>query len=56
MYEKIVDEDPYVTPMMIYPAVHYTMGGTWVDYNLQTTIPGCFLLENLISLITELID
>jgi succinate dehydrogenase / fumarate reductase flavoprotein subunit len=32
MYEKIVDEDPYVTPMMIYPAVHYTMGGTWVDY------------------------
>jgi succinate dehydrogenase / fumarate reductase flavoprotein subunit len=33
MYEKIVDEDPYVTPMMIYPAVHYTMGGTWVDYN-----------------------
>jgi succinate dehydrogenase / fumarate reductase flavoprotein subunit len=42
MYEKIVDENPYVTPMMIYPAVHYTMGGTWVDYNLQTTIPGCF--------------
>ena len=42
MYEKIVDEDPYITPMMIYPAVHYTMGGTWVDYNLQTTIPGCF--------------
>lgn len=42
MYEKIVDEDPYKTPMMIYPAVHYTMGGIWVDYNLQTTIPGCF--------------
>ena len=42
MYEKIVDENPYVTPMMIYPAVHYTMGGTWVDYNLMTTIPGCF--------------
>ena len=42
MYEKIIDENPYVTPMMIYPAVHYTMGGTWVDYNLQTTIPGCF--------------
>ena len=42
MYDKIVDEDPYTTPMMIYPAVHYTMGGTWVDYNLQTTIPGCF--------------
>ena len=42
MYEKIVDENPYLTPMMIYPAVHYTMGGTWVDYDLQTTIPGCF--------------
>ena len=42
MYEKIVDEDPYTSPMMIYPAVHYTMGGTWVDYNLMTTIPGCF--------------
>ncbi len=42
MYEKIVDENPYVTPMMIYPAVHYTMGGTWVDYNLMTTIQGCF--------------
>jgi succinate dehydrogenase / fumarate reductase, flavoprotein subunit len=44
MYYKIVDEDPYETPMMIYPAVHYTMGGVWVDYNLQTTIPGCFCL------------
>ncbi len=42
MYLKIVDENPYITPMMIYPAVHYTMGGTWVDYNLMTTIPGCF--------------
>ena len=42
MYEKIVDEDPYKTPMMIYPAVHYTMGGIWVDYNLMTTIPGCY--------------
>jgi succinate dehydrogenase / fumarate reductase flavoprotein subunit len=42
MYDKIVDENPYTTPMMIYPAVHYTMGGTWVDYNLMTTIPGCF--------------
>ncbi|MFZ9030722.1 MAG: fumarate reductase/succinate dehydrogenase flavoprotein subunit [Robiginitalea sp.] len=42
MYEKIVDENPYKTPMMIYPAVHYTMGGLWVDYNLQTTIPGCY--------------
>ena len=42
MYEKIVDDDPYVTPMMIYPAIHYTMGGTWVDYELQTSIPGLF--------------
>ncbi|MDZ7606074.1 MAG: fumarate reductase/succinate dehydrogenase flavoprotein subunit [Cyclobacteriaceae bacterium] len=42
MYEKIVAENPYQTPMMIYPAVHYTMGGLWVDYNLQTTIPGLF--------------
>ncbi len=42
MYEKIVDENPYRTPMMIYPAVHYAMGGLWVDYNLQTTIPGCY--------------
>jgi len=44
MYEKIVDEDPYETPMMIYPAVHYTMGGLWVDYNLQTTIDGCYCI------------
>lgn len=44
MYEKIVDENPYETPMMIYPAVHYTMGGLWVDYNLMTTIPGCYAL------------
>jgi len=44
MYEKIVDENPYKTPMMIYPAVHYTMGGVWVDYNLMTTIPGCYCL------------
>ncbi|MGB7786194.1 MAG: fumarate reductase/succinate dehydrogenase flavoprotein subunit [Salinimicrobium sp.] len=42
MYEKIVDENPYETPMKIYPAVHYTMGGLWVDYNLQTTIPGLY--------------
>lgn len=42
MYEKIIDENPYQTPMMIYPAVHYTMGGLWVDYNLMTTIPGCY--------------
>jgi len=44
MYEKIVDENPYKTPMMIYPAVHYTMGGVWVDYNLMTSIPGCYAL------------
>ena len=44
MYEKIVDQDPYTTPMMIYPAVHYTMGGLWVDYNLMTTIEGCYCL------------
>ena len=43
MYEKIVDENPYGTPMMIYPAIHYTMGGTWVDYELQSTIPGLFV-------------
>jgi len=44
MYEKIVDENPYETPMMIYPAVHYTMGGLWVDYNLMTTIEGCYCI------------
>lgn len=44
MYQKITDDDPYVTPMKIYPAVHYTMGGVWVDYNLQSTIPGCFVI------------
>ncbi len=44
MYEKITDADPMVEPMMIYPAVHYTMGGLWVDYNLMTTIPGLFAL------------
>ncbi|MFN6379095.1 MAG: fumarate reductase/succinate dehydrogenase flavoprotein subunit [Flavobacteriales bacterium] len=42
MYEQIVAENPYETPMMIYPAVHYTMGGLWVDYELMTTIPGCY--------------
>ncbi len=42
MYEKITDQNPYKTPMMIYPAVHYTMGGLWVDSNLMTTIPGCY--------------
>lgn len=42
MYEKITNENPYETPMMIYPAIHYTMGGLWVDYELQTTVPGLF--------------
>jgi succinate dehydrogenase / fumarate reductase flavoprotein subunit len=44
MYERITGEDPYATPMRIYPAVHYTMGGLWVDYDLMSTIPGCFVL------------
>ncbi|MDO5656246.1 MAG: fumarate reductase/succinate dehydrogenase flavoprotein subunit [Flavobacteriaceae bacterium] len=43
MYEKITAENPYETPMKIYPAVHYTMGGIWVDYNLMSTIPGCYV-------------
>ena len=44
MYAKITDENPYQSPMRIYPAVHYTMGGLWVDYNLMTTIPGLFAI------------
>jgi succinate dehydrogenase / fumarate reductase flavoprotein subunit len=44
MYKQITDEDPYKVPMRIYPAVHYTMGGLWVDYNLMTTIPGLYAL------------
>jgi len=44
MYDKITGEDPYQTPMMIYPAVHYTMGGLWVDYNLMSTVDGLFVL------------
>jgi succinate dehydrogenase / fumarate reductase flavoprotein subunit len=44
MYKQITDDDPYTVPMMIYPAVHYTMGGLWVDYNLMTTIPGLYSL------------
>ncbi len=44
MYERITDEDPYVTPMRIYPAPHYTMGGLWVDYNLMSNIPGLYVL------------
>ena len=44
MYQKITGEDPYRTPMRIYPAPHYTMGGLWVDYNLMSTVPGLFVL------------
>ncbi|MDA8595573.1 fumarate reductase/succinate dehydrogenase flavoprotein subunit [Flavobacteriaceae bacterium] len=44
MYEKIVDNNPYETPMMIYPATHYTMGGVWVDYNLMTTVEGLYCI------------
>ena len=44
IYERITGEDPYKVPMRIYPAVHYTMGGLWVDYNLESTIPGLFVL------------
>lgn len=44
MYEQITDQDPYKVPMMIYPAIHYTMGGLWVDYNLMSNIPGLFVL------------
>jgi succinate dehydrogenase / fumarate reductase flavoprotein subunit len=44
MYERITGENPYETPMMIYPAVHYTMGGLWVDYNLMSTLPGLFVI------------
>jgi succinate dehydrogenase / fumarate reductase flavoprotein subunit len=44
MYQRITGEDPYVVPMRIYPAVHYTMGGLWVDYDLQSTIPGLFVV------------
>src|SRR5207342_2931723 len=44
MYERITDESPYKQPMRIYPAVHYTMGGLWVDYELMTTVPGLYCL------------
>ncbi len=44
MYEKITDQDPYKVPMMIYPAIHYVMGGTWVDYNLMTSVPGLYAI------------
>ena len=49
MYKQITAEDPYKVPMRIYPAVHYTMGGLWVDYNLMTTIPGLFALGEATS-------
>ena len=44
MYEKITNDNPYETPMMIYPAIHYTMGGIWVDYELMTSVPGLFAI------------
>jgi len=44
MYKNIIDQDPYETPMMIYPSAHFTMGGLWVDYNLMSTVPGLFAL------------
>ncbi len=44
MYKQITGDNPYEMPMMIYPAVHYTMGGLWVDYNLMTTVPGLYAL------------
>src|SRR5690606_20008372 len=44
MYQRITDENPYQVPMRIYPATHYTMGGLWVDYDLMTTVPGCYAL------------
>ncbi|AER40751.1 MAG: fumarate reductase/succinate dehydrogenase flavoprotein subunit [Flavobacteriales bacterium] len=44
MYEKITDKNPYKTPMKIYPSIHYTMGGLWVDYNLMSSIPGCYII------------
>ena len=44
MYQRITDEDPYQVPMRIYPAIHYTMGGLWVDYHLMSTIPGLFVI------------
>jgi len=44
MYQKITDSDPWKEPMMIYPAIHYTMGGTWVDYDLQSTVPGLYAI------------
>ena len=48
MYDKITGEDPYSQPMRIYPAIHYTMGGTWVDYNLMTSVPGLYAIGCLL--------
>ena len=56
MYEKITEEDPYSQPMKIYPAVHYTMGGLWVDYNLMSNIPDFMFWERRIFLIMVQID
>ena len=53
MYEKITGENPYEVPMRIYPAVHYTMGGLWVDYELMTTVPGLYCLGEANSVIME---
>ena len=49
MYYQITDENPYKQPMRIYPAVHYTMGGLWVDYNLMTNVPGLYALGEVTS-------
>ena len=54
MYEEITDENPYETPMMIYPALHYSMGGLWVDYELQTSIPAYLQSERQTSRIMGL--
>jgi succinate dehydrogenase / fumarate reductase flavoprotein subunit len=56
MYEKITGEDPYKTPMRIYPAIHYTMGGLWVDYELSTTVQVCMPWAKRISVTTEPTD
>ena len=54
MYEEITDVNPYENPMMIFPAIHYTMGGIWVDYELQTSIKGLFALASATSPTMEL--
>ena len=52
MYDKITGDDPYSTPMRIFPAVHYTMGGLWVDYDLMTTVPGLYAIEVSVIFLT----